>query len=90
MTAALPAKGDILLHGDITAWKKFANSLRMIMALRLSAVDAVKGKAEFLDAMGSNGGYLTSNADDIISLSGGNYRSTFYEYYHITCVLIMQ
>jgi hypothetical protein len=25
-------KGDILLDGNINAWKKFANSLRMIMA----------------------------------------------------------
>ena len=80
-----PFKGDVLLHGDITAWKKFANSLRMIMALRLSAVDAVKGKAEFLDAMNSNGGYLTSNANDImLEYPGGTYSSTFYEYYHIT------
>ena len=77
-------KGDILLDGDITAWKKFANSLRMIMALRLSAVDATKGKAEFLDAMNSNGGYLTTNADDImLAYPGGNYPSVFYNYYNI-------
>lgn len=80
-----PVKGDILLDGDITAWKKFANSLRMIMALRLSAVDATKGKAEFLDAMNSNGGYLTTNADDImLAYPGGNYSSVFYSYYNIT------
>jgi hypothetical protein len=65
-----PVKGDILLDGNITRWKKFANSLRMIMALRLSSVDAAKGKTEFLDAMASSGGYLTTNADDVaISLS---------------------
>ena len=80
-----PVKGDILLDGNVTAWKKFANSLRMIMALRLSAVDATKGKAEFLDAMGANGGYLTTNADDImLEYPGGTYPSTFYEYYSIT------
>ncbi len=78
-------KGDILLDGNVTAWRKFANSLRMIMALRLSAVDATKGKAEFLDAMGANGGYLTTNADDImLEYPGGTYPSTFYEYYSIT------
>ena len=78
-------KGDILLDGNITAWKKFANSLRMIMALRLSSVDATKGKTEFVDAMGASGGYLTNNADDIMLVyPGGTYPSTFYEYYNIT------
>src|SRR5678816_1702168 len=76
-------KGDILLDGNIAAWKKFANSLRMIMALRLVSVDAAKGKTEFLDAMGSSGGYLTTNADDIqLVYPGGNYSSVFY-----TCLL---
>jgi len=80
-----PAKGDILLDGNIAAWKKFANSLRMIMALRLAAVDAVKGKAEFLDAMSASGGYLTTNADDIeLVYPGGNYSSVFYKYYNLT------
>jgi hypothetical protein len=78
-------KGDILLDGNITKWKKFANSLRMIMAIRLSSVDATKGKAEFIDAMGASGGYLTNNADDIqLVYPGGNYSSVFYTYYNIT------
>lgn len=78
-------KGDILLDGNIAKWKKFANSLRMIMALRLSSVDAAKGKTEFLDAMGTGGGYLTTNADDIqLVYPGGNYSSVFYTYYNIT------
>ena len=78
-------KGDILLNGNIVAWKKFANSLRMIMALRLSSVDAAKGKAEFLAAMGASGGYLATNADDIqLVYPGGNYSSVFYTYYNIT------
>jgi len=80
-----PVKGDILLDGNIAKWKKFANSLRMIMALRLSSVDAAKGKTEFLDAMGTAGGYLTTNADDIqLVYPGGNYSSVFYTYYTIT------
>jgi hypothetical protein len=78
-------KGDILLAGNIAAWKKFANSVRMIMALRLSSVDAAKGKTEFLDAMSSSGGYLTTNADDVqLVYPGGNYSSVFYTYYNIT------
>jgi hypothetical protein len=57
----------------------------MIMALRLSSVDAAKGKTEFLDAMASSGGYLTTNADDVqLVYPGGNYSSVFYTYYNIT------
>ncbi len=56
-------KGDILLAGNATRWKKFANSLRMVMALRLSKVDPAKGKAEFVAAMADGG--LASNADNI-------------------------
>ncbi|MCB0609739.1 MAG: SusD/RagB family nutrient-binding outer membrane lipoprotein [Lewinellaceae bacterium] len=43
--------GDILFEGDLSMWKKFANSIRMVMALRLSNVDAGKAKSEFAAAM---------------------------------------
>ena len=86
-----PVKGDILLDGDITHWKKFANSLRMIMALRLSSVDATKGKTEFVDAMNSNGGYLTTNADDVmLAYPGGNYSSVFILIITLLFVQIMR
>ena len=55
--------GDILLNGDVARWKKFANSLRLIAALRLSKVDPAKGKAEFNAAL--TDGVLTSNADNV-------------------------
>ena len=38
-------KGDIIYGGDIAKWKKFANSCRMLMALRLSKV--YPGAAEY-------------------------------------------
>ena len=55
--------GDILLNGNAARWKKFANSLRLIAALRISKADPVKGKAEFNAAM--TDGVLTSNADNV-------------------------
>jgi hypothetical protein len=42
--------GDIFLSGNASRWKVFANSVRLIMALRLSKADPAKGKAEFLEA----------------------------------------
>lgn len=58
-------KGDILFNGDATKWRKFANSLRMVLALRLSKVDATKGRAEFAEAMAATGGYITTNTDNV-------------------------
>ena len=55
--------GDILLSGNATRWKKFAASLRMIAALRLSKVDPAKGKTEFAAALAD--GVLASNADNV-------------------------
>jgi uncharacterized protein YaiE (UPF0345 family) len=76
-----PAHGDIILDGDNAKWKKFANSLRAIMALRLSKADAAKGKAEFVAALAD--GAITSNADNITFtfLKDANYESPLYNNY---------
>ena len=54
--------GDILFGGDTGHWKKFANTLRAIMALRLSKVDPAKGKTEFVAALAD--GVFSANADN--------------------------
>ncbi len=60
-----PVAGDLLLGGDMEAWKRFANTLRMSMALRLSKVDAAKGKAEYNAAITADGGVISSNDENI-------------------------
>lgn len=57
-------KGDFLLGGNMAAWKKFANSLRLIAALRLSKVDPATGKSEFASALA--GGVITSSSDNVV------------------------
>ena len=59
--------GDIMYHGNVAKWKKLANSLRMLMALRLSkkypsATDyaATQFKAALADAAGS----IATNEDN--------------------------
>jgi hypothetical protein len=59
-----PVKGDILMEGDMNRWKRFANSIRMIAALRISKVDPVHAKKEFVDAFTS--GVLESNHDNVM------------------------
>jgi len=56
--------GDILYRGNMANWKRFANSMRLLMALRLSKADAAKGKAEFTDAL--NGGVFTDNNQNAV------------------------
>ena len=55
--------GDVLLNGDMAAWKRFANTQRMIMALRLSKADAAKGKTEYAAALAAC--VNSSNAQNI-------------------------
>lgn len=54
--------GDILFNGDNTKWKHWANTLRAVMALRLSKVDEPTGSAEFKKAVAD--GLMTSNDDN--------------------------
>jgi Starch-binding associating with outer membrane len=58
-------KGDILFSGNIARWKSFANSWRLILALRVSKADAALGKAEFNNALASSGGVLSATADNV-------------------------
>ncbi|MEO5947164.1 MAG: SusD/RagB family nutrient-binding outer membrane lipoprotein [Chitinophagaceae bacterium] len=62
-TAEAKVEGDVLLNGDMNAWKRFANTMRMIMGLRLSVKDPVKGKTEYTAALAA--GVITSNAQNI-------------------------
>jgi hypothetical protein len=52
---------DLFYKGNVQNWKKFANSLRLRLAMRLVKVDPEKAKAEATAAF--NAGLFTSNAD---------------------------
>jgi len=53
---------DIVYNGDVEKWIKFANSLRLRLALRLSKVDPAKAKSEAEQAVAS--GVFTKSPDD--------------------------
>ncbi len=57
-------QGDFLLDGDMDAWKTFANSMRLVMALRLSEVAPDLAKTEFVSAY--NDGVISSNAENVV------------------------
>lgn len=54
-------KGDVFYNGNINAWKKFANSLRLRYAMRLVKIDLAKAKTEAQAAF--NAGVFTTNSD---------------------------
>lgn len=54
-------KGDVFYGGDIAAWKKFANSLRLRLAMRLVKIDPAKAKTEAQAAF--DAGVFTANGD---------------------------
>ncbi len=54
-------KGDLFYDGSISAWKKFANSLHLRLAMRLVKINPAKAKAEA--QLAYNAGVFTSNGD---------------------------
>lgn len=56
--ASQPLDGDLIYNGDVTLWRKFANSLRLRLAMRLINVDIDKAKTEALAAI--SGGVMNS------------------------------
>ena len=63
-TKISPVQSDIVYKGDLTKWKKFANSLMLRLGLRIMKVDAINGKKWIDKAIA--GGLLASNDDNFV------------------------
>jgi len=72
-------KGDILYNGDMNSWRRLANSMRAIMALRLSKADPAKGKQEFTEAVAA--GLLTDNSQNAVYVHLADATNQNYWYY---------
>ncbi len=75
-------RGDIIYGGNTVKWQKAANSIRMMMAMRLTErYPAAGGKAavEFADAANNVAGHITDNADNLtINYPGGAFQNPWY------------
>lgn len=59
--------GDVTTMGsDVTKWKKYANSLRLRFAMRISDVNPSKAQEEFQKALSADGGYVTDSSEDVL------------------------
>ncbi|UII74748.1 SusD/RagB family nutrient-binding outer membrane lipoprotein [Flagellimonas sp. HMM57] len=72
------SEDDLIYNGDAEKWKRFANSLRLRLAMRLANVDPGKAQAEAAAAI--NLGVMTTN-DDVARIP--LWRDGFYDYLHI-------
>src|SRR5687767_175926 len=86
---------DIIYGGDVTKWKKLANTIHLLMALRLSNVNPTKGKEEFNKAL--TAGIMASNADNFVfkHLADANNQNYWYgeinrgrEWWALTATLV--
>lgn len=69
---------DIVFSGNMAKWKKLGNTIRLLMALRLSEVDPSRGMQEFNDAISA--GVFTSNSDNLVfkHLADANSQNYWY------------
>jgi hypothetical protein len=81
----LAVQGDILFGGDNKKWIKFANSLRLILALRVSEANEALGRLQFLDALQNKGSItestISSNEDNVelVYVGGPNaFKNPFF------------
>jgi hypothetical protein len=55
--------GDVIYSGNITRWKKFANSLRLRIALRIADREPEKSRQVLAEIQAEGSGYISSNAE---------------------------
>ncbi len=63
-TAGSFGQADIIYNGDVSAWKKFANSLKLKMAMTIADDDAAKAKTAVETAVAA--GVFTSNNNNAL------------------------
>lgn len=71
-------RNDIVYGGDMLKWKKLGNTIRLLMALRISEVDPIKGAIEFNKAL--DAGIMESNNDNLVFLHVADANNQNYWY----------
>jgi hypothetical protein len=78
-------QGDIIFNGNVAAWKRAANSMRMLMAIQLSKKYPAAGAyaaTAFGEALSDGGGYISTNSQNmIVDYPGGSFKSAWWGLY---------
>lgn len=64
---------DLILDGEYASWLRFANSLRMRLAVRIAAVDPQRGRTEFAKAAANAYGVIEENSSNAMAGASGTY-----------------
>lgn len=77
---ALTASADYIYKGDVSRWVKFANSLKLRLAMRISYASPAKAKQMAEEAINAaNGGVIESNEDNAMwSYFGAGSQNPLY------------
>lgn len=77
------SSGDLMYNGDMAEWKKFANSLRLRLAVHLSNAAPTKAATEAAAAVAA--GVFTSNADNagLMYLASAPNQNPIYQDVHV-------
>jgi len=77
-----PLAGDIIYNGDIAAWKRAANSIKLLAAVQLSKVPSAASYASAAAKEAITNGVIESNAQNmLVDYPGGSYKSPWYALY---------
>ena len=71
-TAKLMADQDLIYRGDLKKWVRFANSLKLRLAMRMRYVEPALAKTAVEEAVNHSIGVITDNADNAIIHQKGN------------------
>ncbi|WP_462264675.1 RagB/SusD family nutrient uptake outer membrane protein [Mucilaginibacter sp.] len=80
---------DLIYNGDYKQWLKFANSLKLRLALRISMVNPSLAKTKAEEAVNDPNGLIASNADNafVKAANGVTFKNSLwsitYEYFDI-------
>lgn len=75
--------GDVLFNGDIDSWKRYCNSLRLRLAIRISKVSPDLARQTFAEIMGNPAKYpiIEENAQNAFFIWGNEYPEPWADYY---------
>lgn len=73
---------DNVYFGEVSKWLKFANTLRLRLAMRVSYVDPTLARTEITKALDSQAGLMSSSSDDAVfhnNTNGFNFTNPIWE-----------
>src|SRR5690606_37798799 len=101
VSKGLPLGGDVIYKGDMMKWKKFANSLRLRLLMRISGKTETNAAAQIAELLSNPVVYplMSSNADnfvyrysgslpDVFPLSSTNLRDFDFKYKSVSAFLV--